>query len=87
MLDGVAIYRAIIVDGDVRCSISAASCPMGPPESTATDLLWPQYSNWGDLEVTKSVLLTERELPESSYAVLKQFALWRDRIAVIQTVS
>ena len=45
-------------------------------------LLWPQYSNPGDLAAIESIPLSERGLPESTYTVLRRAAaLWPHRPA------
>lgn len=52
-------------------------------QSTTEDLLWPGYANPSDLPEIESVPLTERGLPESTYALLVRAATrWPDRTAI-----
>lgn len=48
-----------------------------------TNLLWPRYSEPADVVAIESIPLSERGLPESTYAVLKRAAeFWPDRPAI-----
>ena len=48
-----------------------------------TDLLWPHYASPADIKHIESVPLTQRGLPESTYAALaRAAAMWPDRTAV-----
>ena len=45
-------------------------------------LMWPQYSSPSDLAAIESIPLAERNLPESTYAIVRRAAShWPDRIA------
>ena len=47
------------------------------------DLLWPDYATPHDLAAIEAVPLSERGLPESTYALLARAArLWPHRVAV-----
>lgn len=47
------------------------------------DLLWPRYTEPGDLPAIEAVPLAERGLPESTYALLARAArLWPERTAI-----
>ncbi len=49
----------------------------------AEDLLWPRYSDPGDLAAIEAVPLADRGLPESTYALLVRAAtLWPERTAI-----
>jgi fatty-acyl-CoA synthase len=48
-----------------------------------TDLLWPRYAEPADLTGIEAVPLTQRGLPETTYAMLQRAAeRWPDRVAV-----
>jgi fatty-acyl-CoA synthase len=48
-----------------------------------TDTLWPVYATPGDVEAIESIPLSDRGLPESTYALLSRAArLWPNRRAV-----
>jgi fatty-acyl-CoA synthase len=60
-----------------------AKTPTPSTEATGRRQLWPRYAQPGDVARIESVPLSERGLPESTYALLARAArLWPDKVAL-----